>query len=155
MVLADESYEPDHVKHSVGGLGGHALRRGVHLSLAIIPYLYYWRGESVSGIVSLTPNQFVWLVFAIITVAELIRLKIGFTIIGQREYEARQLSALFWGAAGVCITLALAPQVGINGAALGSPLVWGLAFGDPVMGESRRAGLSKRGVFLMGLIAVT
>ncbi len=155
-VLLDEgSYEPDHVKHSVGGIAGHSLRRMVHLSMAGFPYLYYWHGDSVGGVVSLSSSQLVWLIIGIIAVAEAVRLKLGFTIIGQREYEARQLSALFWGATGLALTFLLAPPVGLRSAALGTPLVWGLAFGDPVMGESRRAGLSKNQVFFVGLGVVT
>lgn len=154
IVLSEESYEPDHVKHSVGGVSGHLLRRIIHVSLAIIPWLYYWHGEVIAGKVGTTAQRLAFIVLGIIIVAELIRLKIGFTIFGQRAYEATQLSALFWGAVSVVLALAFSPHVGVMGAALGMPLVLGLAFGDPVMGEVRRSGKDPKLVALGGLITV-
>jgi hypothetical protein len=154
LLLDEESYEPDHVKHSVGGMGGHLLRRLTHISMSLIPWLYYWHGESISEMLGVTPSMFVFVVVSLITVAEVIRLKIGFTIIGQRAYEAHQLSALFWGAIGVGLALALSPLAGVMGAALGAPLVFGLSFGDPVMGEARRAGKEPKIVFIAGLMVV-
>ncbi len=154
IVLSEESYEADHVKHSVGGFSGHLLRRITHVSLAIIPWLYYWHGEEIAGKVGTTAQYFAFIVLGIIIVAELIRLKIGFTIFGQRAYEANQLSALFWGAVSVVLALAFSPLVGVMGAAFGAPLVLGLAFGDPVMGEIRRAGKEPKFVVVGGLITV-
>ncbi len=154
IVLSEESYEADHVKHSVGGFSGHLLRRVVHLSLAIIPWLYYWQGEEIAGKVGTTAQNLAFIILGIIIVAELIRLKVGITIFGQRDYEANQLSALFWGAVSVVLALALSPLVGVMGAALGAPLVLGLAFGDPVMGELRRAGKEPKFVAIGGLITV-
>ena len=154
IVLSEESYEADHVKHSVGGFYGHLLRRITHLSLAIIPWLYYWNGEEIAGKVGTTAQHFAFIVLGIIIVAELIRLKIGFTIFGQRAYEANQLSALFWGAVSVVLALAFSPPIGVMGAAFGAPLVLGLTFGDPVMGEVRRAGKDPKFVAIGGLITV-
>ena len=154
IVLSEESYEADHVKHSVGGFSGHLLRRITHVSLAIIPWLYYWNGEEIAGKVGTTAQHFAFIVLGIIIVAELIRLKIGFTIFGQRAYEANQLSALFWGAVSVVLALAFSPPIGVMGAAFGAPLVLGLTFGDPVMGEVRRAGKDPKFVAIGGLITV-
>jgi hypothetical protein len=154
IVLSEDSYEADHVIHSVGGFSGHILRRIIHVSLAIIPWVYYWHGEAIAGKVGYTPQNVAFIVLGIIIVAELVRLKIGFTIFGQRAYEANQLSALFWGAVSVVIALAFSPLVGVMGAALGTPLVLGLAFGDPVMGEVRRAGKEPKFVAIGGLITV-
>ncbi len=42
LLLSEETYEADHVKHSVGGLGGHIFRRVVHIALAIVPWIYDW-----------------------------------------------------------------------------------------------------------------
>jgi hypothetical protein len=154
LVLDEESYEADHVKHSVGGMGGHLLRRATHLSLAFTPWLYYWHGENIAGFVGLNPRDFVLIVVGFLVTAEFVRLKIGFTIIGQRAYEAHQLSALFWGAISVGFALILSPLAGVMGAAFGLPLIFGLAFGDPVMGEARRAGKEPRMVFIAGLFTV-
>lgn len=154
IALSEEAYEADHVKHSVGGFSGHLLRRIVHLALAIIPWLYYWHGEAIAGNFETTPQNFALVLLGIIIVAELIRLKFGLTIFGQRAYEAKQLSALFWGAVSVVLALVLLPHIGVMGAAFGAPLVLGLAFGDPVMGEIRRAGKEPKFVAIGGLITV-
>jgi hypothetical protein len=154
IVLSEESYEADHVIHSVGGFSGHLLRRIIHVALAIIPWFYYWHGEAIAGKVGSTPQHVALTVLGIIIVAELVRLKIGFTIFGQRAYEATQLSALFWGALSVVVALAFTPLVGVMGAGLGAPLVLGLAFGDPFMGEIRRAGKEPKFVAIGGLIVV-
>ena len=154
IVLSEDSYEADHVIHSVGGFSGHILRRIIHVSLAIIPWVYYWHGEAIAGKVGSTAQHVAFIVLGIIIVAELVRLKIGFTIFGQRAYEAHQLSALFWGTVSVVLALAFSPLVGVMGAALGTPLVLGLAFGDPVMGEVRRAGKEPKFVAIGGLITV-
>ena len=154
LLLSEETYEADHVKHSVGGLGGHIFRRVVHIALAIVPWFYYWHGESIAGIINMTPTELIGAILGTIVFAELVRLKLGFTIVGQRAYEAEQLSALFWGAVSVCTALLVAPELGLMGAALGAPLIWGLAFGDPAMGEARRAGLEPRMVFGTGLLVV-
>lgn len=154
IVLSEDSYEADHVIHSVGGFSGHILCRIIHVSLAIIPWVYYWHGEAIAGKVGSTAQHVAFIVLGIIIVAELVRLKIGFTIFGQRAYEAHQLSALFWGTVSVVLALAFSPLVGVMGAALGTPLVLGLAFGDPVMGEVRRAGKEPKFVAIGGLITV-
>ena len=155
LLLDEETYEADHVKHSVGGLGGHIFRRAVHLALAVVPWLYYWHGESISGLINMTPNEVVLAVLGTIILAEMIRLKLGITIVGQRAYEANQLSALFWGAVSVCTALLLTPEFGLKGAAIGLPLICGLAFGDPAMGEARRAGWEPKKVFFGGLLTVS
>ena len=49
----------DHVKHSVGGAGGHWFRRGTHVSMCIIPFAFHLWGEEIAGIVNLTPREFV------------------------------------------------------------------------------------------------
>ena len=129
------SRQVDHVKTSVGGLSGHILRRGIHLSMAVIPYLYYEHGESIASPLNLNPEQVVSAVVLLLCLAEYIRLKIGFTVIGQREYEARQISAMAWGGFAVAMALLLSPSE-----ALGYAIIISLTLGDPILGELRRAG---------------
>lgn len=153
LILEPDDYEPDHVKHSVGGMGGHLFRRAVHLAMAILPWIYYWHGDYIAEIFRVTPTQFASAVVLILITAEAVRLKIGFTIVGQREYEAHQISALAWGAIGVGLVLLVAPQAGLKGAAYGLPLVWSLTFVDPLMGELRRADAAPRTVAIAGVVA--
>ena len=48
MDVPKTQFDIDHVEHSVGGLGGHAFRRITHVSMALIPVIYYSRGEEIA-----------------------------------------------------------------------------------------------------------
>ena len=143
----------DHVKHSVGGAGGHWFRRGTHISMCIIPFAFHLWGEEIAGIVNLTPREFVISVLGFFVVLEAIRVKFGIVIVGQREYEAQQISALGWGAFAVCLALIIAPQEG-DGLEAGKftiPLICGLTFVDPIMWEVKRAKKGMQAAIIAGL----
>ncbi|MBL6886962.1 MAG: hypothetical protein ISR24_06080 [Candidatus Poseidonia sp.] len=131
------------VETSVGGMKGHILRRTIHLSMVLIPYAYFAHGETVAETVGLTLEQAVACVILIALVAEAIRLKLGITIFGQRDYEAKQISALAWGAVGVGLVLLLAPHE-----AYAWPIIVSLSLGDPFMGELRRKDFTDRQVMI-------
>ncbi len=131
------------VETSVGGMKGHILRRTIHLSMILIPYTYFAHGETVAETVGLTLEQAVACVILIALVAEAIRLKLGITIFGQRDYEAKQISALAWGAVGVGLVLLLAPHE-----AYAWPIIVSLSLGDPFMGELRRKDFTDRQVMI-------
>ena len=130
----------DHVEHSIGGFGGHAFRRATHVTMAIIPYLYYVHGNDISSYFQLAPNQFVSLVCISILIIEALRLRFGIVIIGQREYESYQIAALAWGALAVSLALLIAPQKGelMEAGLYGAPIIFGMTIVDPVMGEIKR-----------------
>jgi hypothetical protein len=136
---------------SVGGMSGHLLRRGIHLSMASLPFVYFAYGEQVAEWVSLTLDQVVAGVLLLAILGEGLRLKLGLTIFGQREYEAKQVSALAWGAIGVGFVFLLTPHE-----AYAWPLILSLSLGDPFMGELRRKGLdaSKVMMYATGLLLV-
>lgn len=144
MDESEARFDIDHVEHSVGGFGGHAFRRLTHVSMAAIPILYYTRGEEIAGVFSLNPDAFVSYVFLLILIIEAIRLRFGIIIVGQREYESSQISALAWGAFGVCLALLVtgmapfATGTGLEAGIYGIPLIFGLTFVDPLMGEIKR-----------------
>ena len=144
----------DHVIHSVGGAGGHFFRRLLHISMAVIPVLYYTKGEDISSIISISPTQLVILICFTILSLEAIRLKFGIIIIGQREYEETQISALAWGAFAVCLALLITPQEGsgMKSGLYGAPIIWGLTFVDPVMGEIKRKKQGIQAAIIGGLI---
>ena len=153
---ADEEiqYEVDHVKHSVGGRGGHMFRRLFHISMALIPWIYYVHGEVIGDWLSIEPIQFVSAVGISLLVFEMIRIRFGILIFGQREYEKHQISALAWGALSISVTfVALHGWSGgadVHEGWLTIPIVLSLTFGDPAMGEARRKGLDNRSVFVIG-----
>jgi hypothetical protein len=136
---------------SVGGMSGHLLRRGIHVSMAGLPFVYFAYGEQVAEWLSLTLDQVVAGVLLLAIVGEGLRLRLGLTVFGQREYEAKQVSALAWGAIGVGFVFLLTPHE-----AYAWPLILSLSLGDPFMGELRRKGLdaSKVMMYATGLLLV-
>lgn len=137
------------VETSVGGMRGHLLRRGVHLSMIGIPYLYFAHGERVADAVGVSLPQLVAGVVIVALLLEGLRLKLSLTVFGQRDYEAKQVSALAWGAIGVGFVLLLAPHE-----AYAWPLIASLALGDPLMGELRRKEVSPRNVMLYATLLI-
>ena len=143
----------DHVPASVGGLRGHIVRRITHISMMVIPFLYYWNGTNISNFFfELEPKQFVSIVAFIFVLVEIVRLRMGFVVFGQRDYESEQISAFFWGGFSVCLVLIISPEVGIQNSAFGFPLILGLTLIDPLMGELRRANWSTRNVIVIAYI---
>ena len=134
-------FDTDHVKHSIAGFTGHALRRATHMVMAIIPLIYYARGVEISEYLGMNPHQLVSSIIITLIVIEALRIKMGIVVIGQREYEAKQISALAWGGFAVALALLIAPdngKTGLESGLYGIPLIFGLTFVDPIMGEIKR-----------------
>ena len=140
----------DPVDHSVGGVKGHLFRRAFHLAMSAIPFVYFEYGEKISDIFGLEVSQFVSAATILLIVIEAIRLKLGFTIFGQRDYEAKQVSALAWGGIAIGLTLIALP----NNPEFIWPLVLSLSLGDPFLGELRRKGIESRNVVIIGSIFI-
>ena len=153
MTEDDSHVLADHVDHSVGGFGGHAFRRFTHVSMTAIPFIYYLYGQDVADIISLDSKQLVSVICLLIVFAEVIRLRLGIVIFGQREYEADQISALAWGGLAVSLALLLAPGEGegLEAGIYGIPLIVGLTMVDPVMGEIKRTKQDLRLAIYVGL----
>lgn len=137
------------VELSVGGVYGHIFRRAFHISMFLIPVVFFEFGESFADSLGYSLEEVVSIVILIAIFGEAIRLKLGFTIFGQREYEARQVSALAWGGLAVGMVLLLAPVK-----QYAYPLIFTLSFGDPFMGEIRRMGVETREVVIYSIIFV-
>ena len=137
------------VETSIGGMRGHLLRRGIHLGMSFLPFIYFAYGEHVADAVGLSLDQVVASVLLVAMTGEGIRLRLGFTVFGQRDYEANQISALAWGAIGVGMVFLLAPTE-----AYAWPLILSLSLGDPLMGELRRKGIASRNVMLVSTLAL-
>ncbi len=148
-MMSDQVELTNPVDTSVGGMKGHILRRTVHIGMCAIPFVYFSWGENVSSKLDMELQQIVASVILIALIAESIRLKFGITIFGQRDYEAKQISALAWGAFGIGMVLLLAPHE-----AYAYPLILSLALGDPLMGELRRKGIESRKVMIYSTILI-
>ena len=147
--MSDQVELTNPVELSVGGMSGHVLRRGIHLAMSFLPFLYFEFGEDVADAVSLTLEQVVSSVILIAIFGEALRLKMGWTIVGQRSYEAKQVSALAWGALGVGMVFLLTPEP-----EYAYPLILSLSLGDPLLGELRRKGASTQTVILAGTLGI-
>jgi len=132
---------------SVGGMSGHIFRRLFHLAMFIIPILYFEYGERFADSVGMSLDEIVASIVIIAAVGEGIRLKLGFTVFGQREYESKQVSALAWGALAIGLVLLITPTK-----EYAYPLIFSLTFGDPFMGELRRKGMESKNVILAACV---
>ena len=140
----------DPVEHSVGGVKCHIFRRSFHLSMSFIPFVYFEYGENISEFVNLEVAQVVSGLTILLIMAEMIRLKLGFTIFGQRDYEAKQVSALAWGGIAIGLTFITLP----DNPEFVWPLVLSLSLGDPFLGELRRKNLDSKNVAIIGSIFI-
>ena len=108
------------------------------------------------ALLSLTPLQVVASIGITAIILESLRMKTGFLIVGQREYEKHQTSALAWGAVSIALTIiALSPWEGSGDTHAGwltVPIILSLTFGDPAMGEARRMGVDNKSVYAIGTI---
>ena len=147
--MSDQVEMTNPVDQSIGGMSGHVLRRVIHLSMSFIPLLYFEFGEATADAVNLSLSQFVSVVILVAIVGEALRLKFGVTIIGQRAYEAKQVSALAWGAIAVGMVLLLVPEK-----AYAYPLILSLSLGDPLLGEMRRKDFSVSTVIWAGALGI-
>ena len=134
---------------SVGGMSGHIFRRLFHLVMFIIPVLYFEYGQDLAKKVGMTLDEIVATVVLIAVIGEMIRLKLGFTVFGQREYESKQVSALAWGALAIGLVLLITPTK-----EYAYPLILSLTFGDPFMGELRRKEIESRSVIVAACVLV-
>ena len=147
--MSDQVELTNPIELSVGGVSGHLLRRGIHLAMSFLPFLYFEFGEDVADMASLTLEQVVSCVILLAVFGEALRLRMGLTIVGQRSYEAKQVSALAWGALGVGMVFLLTPEP-----AYAYPLILSLSLGDPLLGELRRKGFSTQTVILAGVLGI-
>ena len=140
----------DPVDHSVGGMYGHLFRRGFHVGMSVLPFVYYEYAEKISDYFSINELQLVSLLTLVIVFSEAIRLKLGITIFGQRDYESHQVSALAWGGFSVGLTFLLLSEH----PEFVWPLILSLSLGDPFLGEVRRKGKEPKTVFILGSIFI-
>ena len=146
--MSDQVELTDPVDHSVGGMYGHLFRRVFHLAMSFIPLVYYEFGEKIADYLSIEVMQMVSAITLLIVFSEAVRLKLGITIFGQRDYESRQVSALAWGGFAVGMTFLTLP----DSPELVWPLILSLSLGDPFLGEIRRKGFEPKPVFVYGTI---
>lgn len=132
-----------------GGAIGHGFRRMVHVSMSVVPWVYYYYGRAIADFFWFSPTQFLLMVVAVLTLLEGLRLYRGWVFFGQRQHESRHLSSSYWSGISMAAVLLFAPGVGYY-----VPLITVYAWVDPLLGELREKGLqSKLGLLLVGFVA--
>ena len=107
--MSDQVELTNPVDLSIGGMNGHLFRRAIHIAMSALPWIYFEWGRELADAAGTSNAQLVSMVIMFAILVEGLRLKLGFTIFGQREYEAHQVSALAWGAFGVGMVFLLVP----------------------------------------------
>ena len=148
--MSDQIELTDPVDHSVGGMYGHMFRRGFHIGMSIIPFIYFEFGEKIADYFSVTVIQVVSFLTLVLVFGEALRLKLGITIFGQRDYESKHVSALAGAGFAVGMTFLILPEH----PELVWPLILSLSLGDPFLVEIRRMGLESKTVFFYGSIFI-
>lgn len=132
----------------------HCIRRSMHLSIAIFPFIYFWYKDFLSSYLNVNINHLIILLVIAVISLDINRLFKRKLIISQRMYEKHVISSMAWTTVGVSFVLLLAPRIGLHGAAIGVPLILSLAVADPLMGECRILNLAKSMVIAVGLFSV-
>lgn len=138
-----------HAAQTVGGLGGHILRRIIHIGTAIVPILYYAYARPVANFLHVTPTLLLLIIFALNIIAEAMRLVFGWTSIGHRRHEKKYISSFAWGIFSICLVLMLAPD-----RSFAIPIIWSCAVGDPLLGELRKTKLHHTWIVIIGMIVI-
>ena len=130
----------------------HALRRIIHMTIVLVPFLYYYYGNTVANYVGFSKKVIVLFILFIILCFEFFRIKKQWRVFGQRPYEAHQISAAVWASISISFVLLLTPEVGRHGAALSAPLIISLALVDPFLGEFRELKIPSYITYSLGLL---
>ena len=148
--MSDLKTTSDPSAFAVGGMRGHIFRRVIHVGMSVLPYVYFHFGDDIAAGLAATKSQVIAAVVSLALLADIIRLRFGVALFGQRSYERGQLSALAWGTFSIGLVFLLVPTK-----AYAWPLILTLSLGDPFLGELRRAGVASRSVFYWGCLLTT
>lgn len=127
---------------------GHLLRRIIHICMLFLPFIYYFYGLTIAKWLSIPLDLLIIIPVSIILLLELLRLSLGWVVVGQRSYERKQLSAFTWGAISIAPILLFLPKE------YGIPIVAAWALGDPLLGELRRLNFSTLFIVVVGIFFV-
>jgi hypothetical protein len=125
----------------VGGIVGHRLRRIVHLTLVVIPFLYY---DVLAPLCAWFGWSHQWVAIAIggsLLGFDIARIVTGFHVWGQRPYEERRLSGLGYAVLGaLAVLLLLRDSRAVSAKAYAVPIFGVAGLVDPLLGELRARG---------------
>ena len=131
-----------------GGVAGHVLRRSVHILMIVIPIAYYFWGERLAHAWYMTTWQLVLVFLGLLCVYEILRIRCGWLLHGQRQHETEHISSMTWGIIAIAIVLIFSPDP-----CYAIPIISACAIGDPLLGELR-AQLKEPWVAVSGVIVI-
>eukprot|EP00474_Spongospora_subterranea_P003805 CRZ04263.1 hypothetical protein [Spongospora subterranea] len=145
------SVEQNTAAMTVGGHGclPHLFRRVWHIStFTTLSWFYYYIAIDICDRIGFPASKIVAILALSQMVMEGIRIRQQFLCFGFRSYERNQISAQAWGLVGAAIVLIAAPyrisftssQTSAQRAFIGMPILWTLAFIDPLLGELKAHG---------------
>lgn len=128
-----------------GGIVAHIARRAFHVSMLIVPLIYYYWFIHLASekILHLIILAFIFLVFLF----EKFRIRTRLVLFGQRLHEATHISAFAWTMLSMGVVLILSPSVSFS-----IPIVATCALVDPLMGELRAHHIDKKIMIFIGVL---
>ncbi|PIZ03753.1 MAG: hypothetical protein COY58_07920 [Gammaproteobacteria bacterium CG_4_10_14_0_8_um_filter_38_16] len=130
-----------------GGFIAHFLRRLIHVSMIVVPILYYYFLVSRFDVIDL--HHVIVVCWFLIVVFEAIRMRYQFVFFTQRQNEANRVSAASWTLFSLGMILIFSPSVGYS-----MPIILSCALADPLLGEMRIYKKDKFITWILGLILV-
>lgn len=128
------------------GNTAHYFRRAFHvLGIGVFPLFYY--GGLLRFLSRETSNTILLILLVVILLFELVRLRKGWLLFGQREYEKDSICATTWTLVALIILLLLSPTI-----ALSMAIAVTCAIVDPLLGELRSHQFSQSIVFVVGCL---
>ena len=130
-----------------GGAFAHMARRFIHLSMILVPFVYY---HLLIYWVSLPFLRIALIVFLLLVILfELIRVRLGVVLFAQRLHEATHFSAFGWTMLSLGLVLLFSPS-----SAYSFAIIISCALADPLLGELRARQVDTWKVISAGMVVV-
>lgn len=128
-----------------GGTIAHIARRIFHVSILIVPFVYYYFLELLAQpkILHLCILAFIFFVFLF----EKLRIRMKLVLFAQRFHEATHISAFAWTMLSLGIILLVSPS-----AAYSIAIVATCAIVDPLLGEMRLRAVNHKIILVIGIL---
>ncbi|QTS84119.1 hypothetical protein [Coxiella endosymbiont of Amblyomma nuttalli] len=129
------------------GLKVRIFRRFLHVGIFLVSLFYFTYAKVIARFTNLSTKYLLLIIIILVIMFEIVRLKSGLVLYGQREREAKNISSFSWTVVSLCVVLLLAP-----GKQYAIPITASCAFVDPLLGELRRTQLNRILIFFIGVI---
>jgi hypothetical protein len=139
---------------TIGGIWGHILRRVIHVSMILIPLIYYHVTDNYFHDGVRIERIILLITLLVILLIEALRIKFGLAIIGHREHERNNISTACWGLVSIIIIFLFLSGSEQHAISYALPLIGGCALGDPWMGELRMFHVNNKIIIISATIII-